>query len=589
MGLSLVPPRVWFHASLAIIGSTIMVYAFLQRWLKEKLYLGEVVASTAIGIIAGPHVGRLVNPYDVSHNPEAFYAVSGLVLAIQLVSAGLSLPLRFFEREWRSLAVLLGPVMILTWAIAFGFALACFHEQGVLKCLLVAACLTPTDPVLASSILQGKFAERHIPANLRNLLQAEAASNDGVALPYVYLPIVLLKNGLSTRVAIAKWFYQIWGYQVLLSVLLGILYGFVALFMFYIGVKHDLIDEPSFLAQVIGLALGSLGSIRVIGSDGVLAVFCATMSFSSREPTAEENRYDAINGIELIITISYFMYFGTLLPWSAWKAIGYGRLVGFALSAAFVRRVPVLLALAPWIPLLKEDGDNWRGIVAQALFGGFQGPMGVGALFYAALVHEEIEDEFTFHVVSFIVFSSVIIHGLTGAHLAKILSAYLRHNRPPGVGDHSSTDTSSHGPGSALTPAGLLDHSTEFVGGTVVPRVISFSKRFTHAAKAAVTSHNNLSTAPVDAGHANGDISTATNGTTPAVAANGELPRMLSFPRRTPRANLQWGASSGPPTPEPAAEHAPSVPIEAPLPAAEVGQLPTVVEGTRCVGSLTMT
>eukprot|EP00850_Spirogloea_muscicola_P005178 SM000023S07634 [mRNA] locus=s23:598611:601656:+ [translate_table: standard] len=580
MGLALVPPRVWFHASLAIIGSAIMVYAFLQRWLKEKLYLGEVVASTAIGIIAGPHVGRLVNPYDVFHNPEAFYAVSGLVLAIQLVSAGLSLPIRFFEREWRSLAVLLGPVMILTWAIAFGFALACFHEQGVLKCLLVAACLTPTDPVLASSILQGKFAERHIPANLRNLLQAEAASNDGVALPYVYLPIVLLKNGLSTRVAIAKWFYQIWGYQVLLSVLLGILYGSVALFMFYIGVKHDLIDEPSFLAQVIGLALGSLGSIRVIGercfvsppampslgsklehdlaipqpwscmpklilspwccrcrhpllagSDGVLAVFCATMSFSSREPTAEENRYDAINGIELIITISYFMYFGTLLPWSAWKAIGYGRLVGFALSAAFVRRVPVLLALAPWIPLLKEDGDNWRGIVAQALFGGFQGPMGVGALFYAALVHEEIEDEFTFHVVSFTVFSSVIIHGLTGAHLAKILSAYLRHNRPPGVGDHSSTDTSSHGPGSALTPAGLLDHSTEI-----------------------------------------------------AV----QLPRMLSFPRRSPRTNLQWGASSEPATPEPAAEHAPPVPMEGPLPdAAEVGHLPTVVEGTRCVGSLT--
>ena len=39
--------------------------------------------------------------------------------------------------------------------------------------MTLAACITPTDPILASSIVKGRFAEEHIPEHVRDLLSAE--------------------------------------------------------------------------------------------------------------------------------------------------------------------------------------------------------------------------------------------------------------------------------------------------------------------------------------------------------------------------------------------------------------------------------
>lgn len=39
--------------------------------------------------------------------------------------------------------------------------------------MVMGACVTPTDPVLANSILKGKFADEHIPLHVRLLLSGE--------------------------------------------------------------------------------------------------------------------------------------------------------------------------------------------------------------------------------------------------------------------------------------------------------------------------------------------------------------------------------------------------------------------------------
>jgi NhaP-type Na+/H+ or K+/H+ antiporter len=86
---------------------------------------------------------------------------SALILAIQSVSIALSLPQYYYEHNWRSVIVLIGPLMLLVWAISFGFAVALFVGRlGILKCLLIGATLIPTDPVLASTIVEGRFAEK---------------------------------------------------------------------------------------------------------------------------------------------------------------------------------------------------------------------------------------------------------------------------------------------------------------------------------------------------------------------------------------------------------------------------------------------
>lgn len=57
--------------------------------------------------------------------------------------------------------------------------------------------------------LGGKFAAMHVPVDIRRILSAESAANDGLAYPFLSLAIYLTVE-TSTRVAIGKWFLIGW-------------------------------------------------------------------------------------------------------------------------------------------------------------------------------------------------------------------------------------------------------------------------------------------------------------------------------------------------------------------------------------------
>lgn len=262
------------------------------------------------------------------------------------------------------------------------------------------------------------------------MLQAESGANDGTALPFVMLPILILQKRHSNGGAVfGEFVYNIFLYQVVLSVLMGVAFGIFARALEWAGNKWSLIDEPSFLAHVIGLALASVGLVRATGSSGVLSVFCATIGFSNHVPTAEENRYDAINGIELIVTISFFTLFGAILPFHAWAGLGYGRLIAFSAAILVLKRPAVVLGLAPLIPQLQMEPGGKRPMYIQAAFAGFYGPIGVGALFYAAIAYESLKDTTTFYIVSFVVLASVLVHGISAAPLSRLLYFALNKTR----------------------------------------------------------------------------------------------------------------------------------------------------------------
>lgn len=93
--------------------------------------------------------------------------------------------------------------------------------------MVIAACVTPTDPVLSNSVVKGRFAEKHVPPRLRYLLSAESGVNDGMGLPFLLLGLYLIREP-SVGVAIAKWFYLVWAYQILLSIVIGGIIGYAA-------------------------------------------------------------------------------------------------------------------------------------------------------------------------------------------------------------------------------------------------------------------------------------------------------------------------------------------------------------------------
>jgi hypothetical protein len=60
------------------------------------------------------------------------------------------------------------------------------------------------SPAPFGSVLGGGFADKYVPKNIRDLLIAESASNDGLAYPFLSISIYLTTEA-SRATAVGKW------------------------------------------------------------------------------------------------------------------------------------------------------------------------------------------------------------------------------------------------------------------------------------------------------------------------------------------------------------------------------------------------
>ena len=186
-----------------------------------------------------------------------------LVLGVQLVLAGVQLPSKYLQKEWKSLALLLGPGMTAMWLCSSLLVWGMVPKLSFLHSLAIGACVTPTDPVLSNSIVKGKFADRNIPKDLQKIIVAESGANDGLGYPFLFLALYIIKYVGSegsgqpggARLAMGDWFGEIWGYTILLSVVYGTAVGWIAKEMLHWAEEKKYVDRESFLVFAITLAV----------------------------------------------------------------------------------------------------------------------------------------------------------------------------------------------------------------------------------------------------------------------------------------------------------------------------------------------
>ena len=95
------------------------------------------------------------------------------------------------------------------WFVSAGLIYALMPKLTFLSCLAIAACLTPTDPILAAAVVGGKYAEKHVPVHIRHLLAAECGCNDGAAFPFLFIALYLTTSE-TVGDAVAQWFLDLW-------------------------------------------------------------------------------------------------------------------------------------------------------------------------------------------------------------------------------------------------------------------------------------------------------------------------------------------------------------------------------------------
>ncbi|KAJ2396855.1 hypothetical protein GGI23_003746, partial [Coemansia sp. RSA 2559] len=238
----------------AFLGGFICIYGLVSGFVKERLFLSEALVAMVFGIIIGPQVINVVDPRDFVNIETFTLEFARYVIAIQVMAAGITLPGRYMVRKWRTMSILLGPTMVVMWLVTAGIVHLMF-QISFKQALLIASCAAPTDPILANSVVKGRYAEANVPKNVRDALSAESGVNDGLGLPFLYFSLYLLNESYSTGHAMGKWFYWIWCYNILLSVAIGIVVGYVARKLLRLAESYDLIDKESFLAFSIGLAV----------------------------------------------------------------------------------------------------------------------------------------------------------------------------------------------------------------------------------------------------------------------------------------------------------------------------------------------
>jgi len=306
--------------------------------------------------------------------------------------------------------VLLGLMMPIMWLSSTGILLAAM-DWPFWTALLAGAVLTPTDPVLASSIVTGRVAEKYLPQSLRDALTAESGANDGLAYPFVFFALIFVADqasGAGIAVSLARIIF----WEVGFAVLVGGFLGYAAGKLLDWAESKRSIEATSYLAYTVALSLLVVGVCGLLGSSGILGVFVSGIMFARVVPTPERRDEERVQeAVNRFLLLPVFLLFGFTLPWDEWGSLGWLCVVIVA-GMLLLRRLPGMIAVRPLLGSLRE----WPALLTLGWFG----PIGVAAMFYGMAAERMASSAVIWPTVSLVIFASVIVHGITATPLATL-------------------------------------------------------------------------------------------------------------------------------------------------------------------------
>lgn len=396
--------------ALAITSTLLLLLGLISGWIKNRLWLSEPAVALCVGTAMAPFLTHLTVPGALLHEPlPVLMEVARVTVSISVMSAALRLPAAYVVRDGVELVLVLSVGMGAMWLLSTGVVLSLL-DVTLLVALVIGAAVTPTDPVLAHSIVSSKLAQRALPSRLRQTLTAESGANDGLGLPVLMLPVLLLLH--PPQQAVTDWLIFVLAKEVLGGLALGLVVGLASGLLLRWYCRQPFREDTSVLTLSIALALTVLTVGRMVGVDGILGVFVSGLVLKrficSDDDQASEQTEAAV---DRFFNIPIFVLFGALLPWQEWQALGWPGLAAAA-GLLVLRRLPAWLLLAPALPSLQAGRDR--------LFNGWFGPIGIAALFYGIHAREQTGDETIWAMVSLTVFVSALAHGVTATPLTRL-------------------------------------------------------------------------------------------------------------------------------------------------------------------------
>lgn len=406
------------YQALTVLAVLILASACASK-LSSWINMPVLVVFLAVGMLAGEEgIGHI--PFD---NPNYANVIGSTAMAFILFSGG-------FDTKWSSvksvvgLGGLLSSVGVLLTALFLGLFTYFFlrwqlPEQNLpfSWCLLLGAVISSTDAAAVFSVLRSKSVS--LKGRLQPLLEFESGSNDPMAaFLTIFLIPIALADMQNPGVQPDYWVYlkiiPNFLTKMTLGVVLGIMWGKLAIWLFN---KIDL--EYDGLYYVLGIAMVflSFGGTELLYGNGFMAVYVTGMVMGNGKFIYHNGLGRFHDGTAWLMQVVLFTMLGLLAtPSLVWEA----RYIGLAIAAFLMI---VARPLAVFLCMMgSRFSYNERILVSWVGLRGGAPVMLATFPWVAGLSHHSM----MFHIVFFIVLTSVILQGMTIMPAA----CKLKVNRP---------------------------------------------------------------------------------------------------------------------------------------------------------------
>jgi sodium/hydrogen antiporter len=377
---------------LAVLG-LMLVFGALLSGIARRSFL----SLTAVFVLAGFALGEGgLEVLEFDPRGGFVQAVAVIALILILFRDGLEVETEMLQTAWR----LPFRKLVLAMPITCGLVAVATHTLTDLswtESFLVGALLSPTDPVLSSSVVTNP----RVPRKVRHSLNLESGLNDGLALPAVL--------ALTAALAAGGEDFEWWTFvlqDLTVGLVAGLVVGFVASVLLPasrgLGVE---ISPHQKALYALGTAFSAYGvAVLPPEGNGFIAVFVCAIVLGIRRPDIRECFETRSEDVIELVKLGVFLVFGSLLTLEGLFDDGMAVVAIAAFTLLVARPIAVFLAL------VRTELDT-----ATKAFMSWFGPKGVATMTFALFeLGENIPDgERIFNIAALTVLISIVAHSAT--------------------------------------------------------------------------------------------------------------------------------------------------------------------------------
>lgn len=379
--------------NLLLAFAAMLLLAVLVSNLAHRTVLSTAALFLVGGFLLGDGVTGLVS---LQPGDEIVSRLAELALFAVLFTDGMHAGWQDLRSAWRLPGRALGWGLPLTLGITALFA-HYLVGLGWVESLLIAAVLTPTDPVFAAALV----GNEKVPPRLRHLLNVESGVNDGLVLPFVVIFLAIAQGEEDLHVG------ELAG-ELAGGLAIGVAIPWAAIMLvrtrwFAIAPKYEPLNAVAIGLLVLATAQATHGNLFLAAFAAGVTV--ATVGHEHREAFEEFGEL-----VAELLKLAALLVFGALLSpaflgdvgWTGWA---------FAVLALVVAR-PVAI----WVSFLRSR-LTMREQAAVMWFG----PKGFASVVYGLLVLESgiAAGDHIFHLVGATIALSILAHSSTDIVVAR--------------------------------------------------------------------------------------------------------------------------------------------------------------------------